>query len=122
MSAISHEDVWDGIPDPRRDRRAAALVTSVVAFATGVPAREIASPTRARAPAALARQIAMYMAHVVYAWPMSRVAVAFGRDRTTASHACHRIEDMRDDPAFDAKIAAMEECLRQAPEPWTLAA
>ena len=122
MSALSHEDVWDGIPDPRQDRRAAALVTSVVAFATGVPAREIASPTRARAPAALARQIAMYLAHVVHGWPMSRVAVAFGRDRTTASHACHRIEDMRDDPTFDARLSAMEACLRQAPEPGMLAA
>ena len=122
MSALTHEDVWDGVPDPRRDRAAAAFVTSMVALATGVPAREIAAPTRARAPAAQARQIAMYLAHVVHSWPMSRVAIAFGRDRTTASHACHRIEDMRDDPEFDAKLSAMEACLRQAPEPWGLAA
>ena len=115
MSALSHEDVWEGVPDPRRDRAAAAFVTSMVALATGVPAREIASPTRARAPAARARQMAMDLAHVGYAWPMSRVAVAFGRDRTTASHACHRIEDMRDDAQFDEQLSAMEACLRQAP-------
>ncbi len=122
MIAISDEDIWDGAPDPRRDRAAAAFVTSMVAMATGIPAREIASPTRARAPAARARQMAMYLAHVAYAWPMSRVAAAFGRDRTTASHACHRIEDLRDDPDFDARIEVMESCLRQAPEPWGLAA
>ena len=122
MSALTHEDVWDGVPDPRRDRAAAAFVTSMVALATGVPAREIAAPTRARAPAAQARQIAMYLAHVVHSWPMSRVAIAFGRDRTTASHACHRIEDLRDDAEFDAQISTMEACLRQAPEPWALAA
>ena len=122
MSALTYEDVWDGVPDPRQDRAAAAFVTSMVALATGVPAREIAAPTRARAPAARARQMAMYLAHVGYAWPMSRVAAAFGRDRTTASHACHRIEDMRDDAGFDAQISTMEACLRQAPEPWGLAA
>jgi len=119
MSAVLYEDVWDAVPDPRRDRLAAAFVTSLVAMETGVPAREIAAPTRARAPAALARQMAMYLAHVSYAWPMSRVATAFGRDRTTASHACHKIEDMRDDAAFDARISAMEACLREAPEPCT---
>ena len=47
MSALTHEDVWDGVPDPRQDRAAAAFVTSMVALATGVPAREIAAPTRA---------------------------------------------------------------------------
>lgn len=119
MSAVNYEDVWDAVPDPRRDRQAAAFVTSLVAMATGVSAREIAAPTRARAPAARARQMAMYLAHVGYAWPMSRVAAAFGRDRTTASHACHRIEDLRDDAAFDAQITAMEACLREAPEPCT---
>ncbi len=122
MTTLTCEDAWDAMPDPRRDRLAAAFVTSLVAMATGVPAREIFAPTRARAPAARARQIAMYLAHVGFAWPMARVAAAFGRDRTTASHACHRIEDMRDDADFDARLAAMEACLRQAPEPSGLAA
>lgn len=112
---MTYDDYWEAMPDPRRDRLAAAFITSLVAMATGVPAREIAAPTRARAPAARARQIAMYLAHVGYAWPMARVAAAFGRDRTTASHACHRIEDLRDDPAFDAHLTSLEACLRQAP-------
>jgi chromosomal replication initiation ATPase DnaA len=122
MTAPDYEDDWACAPDPRRDRAAAAFVTSMVSMATGVPPREIAAPTRARAKAARARQMAMYLAHVGYAWPMARVAAAFGRDRTTASHACHRIEDLRDDPAFDAQLCTMEECLRQAPEPWAMAA
>lgn len=122
MSAVEYEELWDRAPDPRRDRAAAAFVTSLVAMATGIPAREIAGPTRARAPAARARQMAMYLAHVGYAWPMARVAVAFGRDRTTASHAVHRIEDLRDDADFDAQISAMEACLREAPQPWAMAA
>lgn len=122
MSAPDYEDDWANLPDPRRDRAAATFVTSLVAMTTGISTREINAPTRARAKAARARQIAMYLAHVTYAWPMARVAAAFGRDRTTASHACHRIEDLRDDPAFDALITAMEASLRQAPEPWAMAA
>jgi len=122
MSAPDYEDFWDSVPDPRRDRAAAAFVTSMVSMATGVSPREIAARTRATAKAARARQMAMYLAHVGYAWPMARVAAAFGRDRTTASHACHRIEDLRDDAAFDTQLSAMESCLRQAPEPWALAA
>ena len=122
MSAPDYEDDWASMPDPRRDRAAASFVTSMVSMATGISPREISSPTRARAKAARARQMAMYLAHVGYAWPMARVAAAFGRDRTTASHACNRIEDLRDDPGFDAQISVMEACLRQAPEPWGLAA
>ena len=122
MTAPDFEDDWAHMPDPRRDRAAATFVTSMVAMTTGISAREINAPTRARAKAARARQIAMYLAHVTYAWPMARVATAFGRDRTTASHACHRIEDLRDDPAFDVLISAMEASLRQAPEPWAMAA
>jgi chromosomal replication initiation ATPase DnaA len=122
MDTTLYEDDWANMPDPRRDRAAAAFVTSMVAMTTGISVREINAPTRARAKAARARQMAMYLAHVGYAWPMARVATAFGRDRTTASHACHRIEDLRDDAAFDALISAMEASLREAPEPWALAA
>ncbi len=50
--------------DPYPDRLRAAFVTSLVAMATGIPAREIAGSTRARAPAARARQMAMYLTHV----------------------------------------------------------
>lgn len=113
----AHLADFGALPDPRRDRLAAAFVTGLVAMSTGVPAGEIAASTRARAPAARARQIAMYLTHVGFSWPLARVAAAFGRDRTTASHACHRIEDLRDDAAFDQRLAAMEACLREAPEP-----
>jgi chromosomal replication initiation ATPase DnaA len=65
--------------------------------------------------AALARQIAMYLAHTVFSWSMSRVGAAFDRDRTTASHACHRVEDLRDDAQFDSLLLKLESCARAAP-------
>jgi hypothetical protein len=44
------------------------------------------------------------------------VAFAFNRDRTTCGYACHRIEDMRENAAFDARMSVLEACVKQAPE------
>lgn len=54
------------------------------------------------------RQIAMYVCHVALRMPMVEVGRGFGRDRTTVSHACHVIEDRRDEPQFDALLSAIE--------------
>lgn len=54
------------------------------------------------------RQIAMYVCHVVLRLSLSDIGAAFGRDRTTAGHACNRVEDRRDDAAFDAFVSAIE--------------
>ncbi|WP_349433462.1 hypothetical protein [Pararhizobium sp. A13] len=39
------------------------------------------------------------------------IGYAFGRDRTTVSHACNVVEDRRDDPAFDDFVASVERVL-----------
>jgi hypothetical protein len=39
---------------------------------------------------------------------LSDAGFLFGRDRTTASHACRVIEDLRDDPGLDGLLDAME--------------
>ena len=54
------------------------------------------------------RQIAMYVSHVILQVSLTDIGIVFGRDRTTASHACHVVEDRRDDTDFDAFIAAIE--------------
>ena len=116
MIAQALEDIWAITPDPRRDRVAAAFITHAVALATGVSPAEIASNSRRSKAAARARQIAIYLAHVNFNWPLIRVAFAFDRDRTTCGHACHRIEDMRENAAFDAKMTVLEACVKQAPD------
>jgi len=115
MLAQALEDIWAITPDPRRDRLAAAFVTHTVALATGISPAEIAGQGRS-GKAARARQIAIYLAHVNFNWPLLRVAFAFNRDRTTCGHACHRIEDMREDAAFDARMSVLEACVKQAPD------
>ena len=99
------------------DAAMAGFVTYVVSVATGVEADRIFAATRQSAPAARARHMAMYLAHVGFAWPLSRVGAAFGRDRTTASHAVHLIEDLRDQPLFDAALDVLEACVRAGPPP-----
>ncbi|RWX76164.1 hypothetical protein EPK99_20565 [Neorhizobium lilium] len=54
------------------------------------------------------RQIAMYVCHVALRVSLSDIGDAFGRDRTTVGHACHVVEDRRDDPAFDDFVATVE--------------
>ncbi|PTS90890.1 MULTISPECIES: helix-turn-helix domain-containing protein [unclassified Caulobacter] len=109
------EDLWAISPDPRRDRLTVAFVTHLVALATDVSPSDIAAHKRVSSAAARARQIAIYLTHITFHWPLARVAFAFGRDRTTCAHACHRVEDLRENPDFDARLGALEDCLRQAP-------
>jgi chromosomal replication initiation ATPase DnaA len=107
---------WSALPARRRDaegdRRIAAFVIQLVSLHTRVAAEDIAALTRCDAEVARARQIAMYLANTVCAWPFARVGAAFGRDRTTASYASRRIEDLREDPRFDATVLHLEAALR----------
>lgn len=58
------------------------------------------------------QQIAMYVCHVALQLSMSDVALGFGRDRTTVGHACARVEDRRDDRAFDDLVGAVERVVK----------
>ncbi|MEN2574998.1 hypothetical protein AAER51_05770, partial [Acinetobacter baumannii] len=52
--------------------------------------------------------------HVTLSLSMTEVGRAFGRDRSTVNHACHLIEDMRDEPEFDRVVQTLENILRAA--------
>ena len=67
---------------------------------------QVAPPVRA---GAFGRQIAMYLAHVGFGLSMAEVGRAFGRDRTTVVHACHLIEDRRDEARFDQVLDHLEQ-------------
>ena len=55
-----------------------------------------------------ARHVAIYLAHVTLGLPLVLVASRFRRDRSTAAYACRLVEDLRERPAFDAALAALE--------------
>ncbi len=99
------------------DRVRAELIAAAVALEFGLPHFEAASPLKGPSEISFARQAAMYLLHVVFELNFSRVGRAFCRDRSTAGYACRVIEDSRDDPLFDQKLAALELFLSEAPLP-----
>jgi chromosomal replication initiation ATPase DnaA len=70
----------------------------------GVAHGELHRLSRGKANVALARQVAMYLAHVACRLSLTDTGKLFGRDRTTVAHACAVIEDRRDDPLFDRAL------------------
>jgi len=83
-------------------------VTRLVAKRTKVPLHLLFHRSRCCSHIAGARQLAMYLLHVTLGRTMVEVGDFFGRDRTTVSHACGRIEDRRDSPEFDKAVAMLE--------------
>lgn len=92
------------------------VVISLVAQQKNLPVHLLTHRSRSRLPAARARQLAMYLAHVVLGRSLTEIGEAFGRDRTTVSYACALIEDMRDDPRFDAEVEGLERQLEAGAE------
>jgi hypothetical protein len=80
----------------------------VVSALFNVSGRELRKSGRSSKPVGRIRQIAMYVTHCTLGLTMSDVGLGFGRDRTTVLHACHLIEDMRDDAEFDRVVTTVE--------------
>ncbi|MGZ5932731.1 MAG: helix-turn-helix domain-containing protein [Rhizomicrobium sp.] len=90
----------------------AGVTQILVAQAYGVLLEEIRAATRRTSQAAFARQIAMYLAHVVLSMSIGEVAQAFARDRSTVCHAIQRVEAMREDADLDRTLGWLETLLR----------
>jgi chromosomal replication initiation ATPase DnaA len=99
------------------DGAAARLAAGVAGYALGVSCDAIVDHARGPSEVAFARQVAMYLCHVAFELSLARVALAFGRDRSTVAHACHAIEDRREHEEFDLWIESLETMLRGAPSP-----
>ncbi len=73
-----------------------------------VTSTELLSATRGPRPIARARQIAIYLGHVVLGLSLSALARHFRRDRTTVAYACRAVEDARDAREFDELLDTLE--------------
>ena len=87
--------------------RCSAMQTLVQEMAS-LAAERVAMRRSRRRSRCHIRQIAMYLCHVVLQMSLTDIGTGFGRDRTTASHACHVVEDLRDDPVYDAFLSTLE--------------
>jgi chromosomal replication initiation ATPase DnaA len=89
------------------------LAESVAAGAYGVKMDDMRSRTR-RGEAEKARQLAAYLARVVFDMGLRELAAATGRSPATVCHACKTIERRREEPHFDNAVDYLEHQLRQA--------
>jgi DnaA-like protein len=83
-------------------------IDPAVAAVFDVDVHDLSAATRRSPRAAFARQVAMYLAHVVCGLSLTEVGGLFARDRTTVAHACEVIEDRRDDPELDGRLEHLE--------------
>ena len=88
------------------------IIEQTAAHAFDIEPELLSFPSRGRARTALARQAAMYIAHVGLSFSLTQVGQLFDRDRTTVAHACEVVEQRRDDVAFDRAITLLERVIR----------
>ena len=88
---------------------ACRLAQEIAGLGFDVPLSEIRRPSRAGNQACDARHVAMYLANTSFQISLSKIALAFGRERTSIAHAVRRIEDWRDEDAFDLRLQRLEE-------------
>ena len=93
---------------------AASLLCATVAAAFALKPDDLRSVSRGRSDVAFARQVAMYLAHTRLRLSYHAAGAMFGRDRTTARHACRKVEDRREDPRVDSIL----DCLERAVDLW----
>lgn len=91
-------------------RRDCKIVVRTVSGETGVRYCDFFASSRMRLHTAGARQLAMYLCHVLLGMTMTQVGQFFGRDRTTVAYACAHVEDMRDEGGdYDRRLVDLEE-------------
>ena len=113
LAAVESEIGW-ARPPVSLVRERAWLVQATVAHVSGVALKDLCARTRRGPKVAFARQIAMYLSHIVFEMSLRQVARAFGRDRSTAAHAIRRIEELREDPEVDRMLGLLETLLLRA--------
>ncbi len=87
------------------------FIEALVESAFGASRSALHASGRGEARVAFARQVAMYLCHVKLGLSFSAAGYLYGRDRTTASHACHVIEECREDASLDSLLDCLERAI-----------
>lgn len=90
---------------------ACCFCLQLVSFALEVPLRDLCGPNRGVADVALARQVAMYLAHTKLSISQVEVGLHFKRDKSTVTHACQLVEAKRDEEPFEHLVSQLETML-----------
>ncbi len=86
-------------------------VQDILCACFAISGRDMRSPERSRTEISRARQMGMYLAHVVVGLSLQEVGDGFQRERSTVAHACHVIEDLRDDEEFEEVLLMIEKII-----------
>lgn len=100
-------------PVPVTRGTAASLTVSLTAIVDcAFPPTSLSPPRRVGRPGVpLSKAVSIYLGHTVFGLSYTALGLAFGCDRTTARRLCHRIEDRREEKAFDSALGAIEPAL-----------
>ena len=108
LDASSHAGRARALPDVLSMNR---FVEALVGSAFGATRSALHARGRGEARVAFARQVAIYLCHVELGLSFSAAGNLYGRDRTTASHACHVIEERREDAGLDSLLDCLERAI-----------
>ena len=97
-----------------RDDATKRMLVSLVGSALAVDGERLCGPGRGTAEEAHARQVALYIAHTTLGLSYTEAGRLFGRDRTTAAHACRRVEEQREIERVDQFVDRLERAACQA--------
>ncbi len=117
-SALAHQARFDPqMRDKNRLDRHVALCERMIDIAAAffaVDSRDVRDLARSSSEVARVRQVAMYVTHVVLGLRLTDIGRGFGRNRSTVMHACHLVEEMRDDADFERIVQRFEAIARAA--------
>lgn len=91
---------------------AAQFVNQMIAAAFQLKAERLLKSDRGAVRVNRPRQISMYLMNTALSLKFTEIAEFYNKDRTTVSHACRVIEELRDDPEFDERIGEFEKTIR----------
>lgn len=91
-----------------------SFLEQLVAAAFVVDRGALRSSSRGGRRAAFARQVGMYLAHTRLGLTLTAAGRLFGRDRTTAAHACEVVEERRENSEVDTIIDCLERAVEAA--------
>lgn len=87
------------------------VLAEAVGGALSVDPKKLAVKGRGDARTAFARHIAIYIARTRLGLSFTAAGRLFDRDRTTAAHACRRVEERRDELWADELVERIDQIL-----------
>lgn len=91
-----------------RKQLLAQFINQMVASTVDLPPEKLLQCNRGKANAARARQMSIYLMHTTLSFSYTEIGKIYSKDRTTIAHACHVIEDLRDNESFDLQLNRLE--------------